>query len=655
MTALVWFAAMFVVSLVIMIFLASCYKKVKGQGWMLVVNGRNKIRATTNGTFIIPIVDRYEHVRVTDRTITIRREGKKDGWKSDGDTSRGLSCNCGIRVNIIATFYIKFPQLEEKTITSITNRLTTMVINDDNALTNYFAPILNETLKNVVAKHEYENLIEDRESFANAVSEELNGQLQGLVLERVAIDEVQHSTLDSHDPENTYDSKGIEKILRITSDKALKAKEIKEETETASKKFEVEGQNSRLSLSRDEHKRSEEIKREKAIITAEENRVAQEQALDNERAIKQKQIEVAQDVEQREQNKNAAVQQAEVDVERKVRLSQVEAAQAGDLAQEEANKILVSKRSETAIQEEQARLEQSEVKARRVEVDRQTAVQEEETADLRTERSVSRNQVEVVGEAEAGATATATSLKIESETKLILESQDAERRTIAANADLEVADKTSAAIERKAQAKIAEESAEGLAQAKVHEATGLANASVTEAEGKAEALTAEALGIAKAKAEKELREAMSVDGETRQHEINLAQIENNKEVRLFEIEQNAQVGVAQAKALGDAYSGANVTLYGNNSDFADTIVGAKADKAIAFENPVIGKTLEGYENGEGKLISDLEMLVKNTPAGDLMNLALAKKLADGSSANPADIIASLATNITGEAKANNSK
>lgn len=638
-----WFWVICIVSLCVLVFLASCYKKVKGQGWMLVINGASKTRATRNGTFIIPLIDVAEHVRVTDRAITIHREGRERGWL-DGDDKQGLSCNDGVRVNLVATFYVKFPQYDEDTICSITNRLTTAVINDDAALKEYLSPILNETLKNVVIKHDYERLMTDRDAFSNEVQKALANQLHGLVLEQVAIKEIQHSHIDSHDPDNVYDAKGIKKIKEITSEKALEATKIEQRTQTETKKFEVEGENQRKQLELEDHQRSEEIERSKRIVTQEQNRLAEEQEIETQRALEEKRIQTAQDLEQAEQNKIAAVEGSKVDVDRKVKLAKVAAKKEGDLAEEDANRELVERSTKTAIQRETALLQESEIKAQRVEVERQTAVQEEETLDLRTERSVARNQVEVVGEAEAKATATATSEKIASETALVVETQSAERQRISAQANFDVQEMDAKAIERRAAASIEEESAQGIAEAKVAEAKGKAEATARREAGLAEAEVIDAQGLAKANSEKAIREAMNVDPETRDHEVRLAEMQINKEIALHQIDKQAEVGVAQAKGMADAYSGADITLLGNNNDFANAIMGARVNAKVQQENPVFGKRLSQYEAGDADIVSDLKDIMQKSNAGDLLNLALASQLGKGDSADPASLIAAATQN-----------
>ncbi|MDK9793275.1 SPFH domain-containing protein [Vibrio sp. D431a] len=615
-----WFLVLGGAVIAILAFLASCYKKVKGQGWMLVINGAKKTRATSNGTFIIPLIDTPEHVRVTDRTIEVRREGQAKGWL-EGDHKQGLSCKDGVRVNIIATFYVKFPKYDQETICSITNRLTSPVINDDAALSKFLSPILNETLKNVVIKHDYETLMTDRNTFSDDVKAALNNQLHGLDLEKVAINEIQHSHIDSHDPDNVYDAKGIEKIKEITSEKFVRTQEIEQQARTDAKQHEVSGENARKQLELDMHQKAEAIEREKAITTQNEHKLAKEAEIEATNSIAQKSIQSEQDIAQAQQNKEAAIEGAKVDVERKVTLAKVASEKESNLAREDAKRELVQRSSTTEMERETANLNVSEVRAKRVEVERQTAVQEEETLDLRTERKVARNQTEVVGDAEAVAMAEAKKDTIRSETALKVESQDAERRRICAQADFEVEEQKAKSLERTAEANIANESSKGIAEAKVLSA----KAESSKAQGLAEAEVIKAKGAAEANSQKAIREAMNVDEDTRKHEVGLAQMQIDKEIELHRIDKQAEVGVASAEGMAKAYSGANVTLLGNNNDFAQAFFNAKSDALVAEQHPVFGSQIQKYKTGDANPIDDIQQILGNTSLGDLLNLSLIQK------------------------------
>lgn len=619
------FIGLVVVTLVILTFIASRYKKVKAQGWALVVNGPKKSRATLTGTFIWPVIDQAVDVCVTDRKVTIERIGRPDGYREGDELRRGLSCACGVRANIVAAFYISFPTENMNEIIKLTSKITPRIINNDDLLREYLAPIFNEALKTCVSKLEYEKLITDRNSFADAVMEELNEGLHGLNLYKVAIEEVQHSSVDSHDPDDLYDSIGIVKITNSTSTKMIEKTVIDEKRLSDIKSKQFDGFKVREGLDIEEHNIREHNASLKEIKTSEQKRLSEIQRykdeVEQERARLDKERIVAEEME----NNRASIEQAQVDVDRKVNLSRVNSDKEVSLFQEEAELEKVKKSAFTRVAEEQSILEQADIKAKRVEIERGIAVQEEETHDLRTARKVHRTKTESVGEAEARAEAIATERRILSSTELTISEQDNERRRKMAEADLTIEESKAKAIERMAAARIEEESAAGLAEARTSEAMGIANAKVKQEDAKAE----EAMGLAKANSEKAIREAMEVDPSVREHELAIALQGIISELMEKDIQSRQAVGIAQADALGKAYASADIKIFGGQDGFAENIMGQYAQTENMKANPMLNNLISQYEDGERSVADDVKDVMGKSSASDLMNLSMIQKMNTG--------------------------
>ena len=51
--------------LIILIFLTTRYKKVRGEGDALIVNGLHATRASLTGTFVWPVINKFEFMDIT--------------------------------------------------------------------------------------------------------------------------------------------------------------------------------------------------------------------------------------------------------------------------------------------------------------------------------------------------------------------------------------------------------------------------------------------------------------------------------------------------------------------------------------------------------------------------------------------------------------
>ncbi|MEL6734139.1 MAG: SPFH domain-containing protein, partial [Bacteroidota bacterium] len=79
----------------VLILMTRLYRKVP-QGKALVVTGLRGIRATTRGTFVIPIFEQLEKMDISLKQMVIEREGKD-----------GLICKDNMRADIKVAFFIR--------------------------------------------------------------------------------------------------------------------------------------------------------------------------------------------------------------------------------------------------------------------------------------------------------------------------------------------------------------------------------------------------------------------------------------------------------------------------------------------------------------------------------------------------------------------
>jgi uncharacterized membrane protein YqiK len=89
--------------LLVLIFLASPYKKVRIEGEALIVNGVDRIRASLTGTFVWPVLNRFKYMDITRKKISVIRSGRKN---QEGEEYEGLHCSDNIRADLKVDFYI---------------------------------------------------------------------------------------------------------------------------------------------------------------------------------------------------------------------------------------------------------------------------------------------------------------------------------------------------------------------------------------------------------------------------------------------------------------------------------------------------------------------------------------------------------------------
>ena len=282
------------------------------------------------------------------------------------------------------------------------------------------------------------------------------------------------------------------------------------------------------------------------------------------------------------------------------------------------------------------------------------AEQEESIKTLRVIEGANREKEAAVIEAGGAAESVLIKTIKEAEAKERASQHTAKER-------LTIAEANRAASEMEASAKIrladgirAEAAAEGLAEVEVQKAnaaaieqTGLANARVKHADAEAQLklgqataevsrlsgqaegdatearLKGEAAGITeKAAAMKEL------EGVGKEYDLAVRNIDAEVQVRRAAIDANKDAQIAQATALGNALSTADINIVGGTDMFVDRILGAtatgKAIDGFAGSSATSRALTAPYTNGDKDLVETLAGALGG--AGGLANLSLANFL-----------------------------
>jgi len=620
-----------------------CLKKVRA-GEAGVRTGMGGLKVCKDYLFRMPFLHRWDIMDIQVKKLEVARKGKD-----------GLICQDNIRADVEVAFYIRVG-IEEEKIKKVAEAVGCERASEIELLRNLFEAKFSDALKAAGKQMEFAQLYVKRSEFREMIVTEIGEDLNGYELEDVAIDYLEQTAREDHDPANVLDAQGIEKINRITAKK-------EEETNKRTQEKEVELKNDNIKAEMEKREldktNEEDLARQTRAVDeakAREGAAAQVEVQKNREVSVKAEIEATQHIEERkveqdrvvmsatyakdqdllrlEQEKMESGEQAEVDRLRRIGLMQQEKeakiiAAAFEVAESKAG--LESKEKEVTTQH-QGRLDveadMSADRAKRVMMVEATAKAEaslvkevkqaealhqaqkeiadkdlylEVTGAEASKQSAEKRADEVITIAEAEAKASEKrnhAMQQEAEGTAAMRSADglAEARVITAKADAKKAD---------AEAEEALGVAEATVIAKQGEASGVAKAAEGKGEGEAieavklaEARGTEKMGLAQAISKTEMAKAIEIFNKASQdHEEFRLQLNKDRDVDLAEIQIQKDVAEAQARVVGEALKSANIDIVGGENDFFEKIV-----RSVSY-----GKSVDRLVNNS-QAITD----VKNT-------------------------------------------
>ncbi|MEL6117162.1 peptidase [Photobacterium sp. SP02] len=650
--------------LLILIFLTSRYKKVRGEGDALIVNGLHATRASLTGTFVWPVINQHEYMDITRKKISVIRSGRKD---QEGEEYEGLHCRDNIRADLKVDFYIGVNH-EEEDIVRVAKLFTAHEASNIERLKEHFQPKFSEALKTAVKQFEFEELLTNRRTFRDAVVEVIGSEMDGFKIYDVVIDKIDQTSLDAHSPDNILDVEGIRKISMITAHKNTETNAIRQDERTTIKKKNVEAEANRLQLDKQEQESIARAKREIDIIKAQEEALSSEKREEYERVTQLAKLETEEEVAKKRESVQMEVEMTRITNQRQVAIQQEELNRAVETEKVRTATEVAEKEMHKETTVEESLKAVAEMRSQRVEIERKIAREEEETENLRVHEQVNRQKRVTLTEAEAIAEAKqlellvaaraekdaarekAERLLIENDAALKVKTRDAENalavKTREAEADQIVATKRAeaefiakereaAAKERMAKAEKEVISSTGLAEIEVERERALAIREVGEAEafalqsaGEAEAQALRAKGLAEAEAQTARFEAaQQYDEHTREHDKWVMKLQQDKELEIARIDAQKSVVGENAKALAQALSQADIKLFGGEGmeQIRRTIMDAASMDAKFAESKVLNPLVSEYVEGLRSMPQDIKDILENTDlkSSDLSNVALA--------------------------------
>lgn len=527
----------FVFIMAALLMLKAFYIKVE-QGTALIINGVNKIAVRFDGGFVWPVINKKELMKISLITLEVDRRGKE-----------GLICADNMRADITVAFYLRVNETEEDVL-KVAKSLGAERASDKVAVNELFNAKFSEALKTVGKQIDFVKLFENRSEFRDSIVKEIGNDLNGYILEDVAIDYLEQTPKISLDSSNILDAEGIKKITQLTAFQNVITNELERDEELAVKKKNVETREAMLELERQqadaEARQRREISSVIARETAETRKIEEEERKKSETAV----IMVEQDLAIQRENQQREIEVAGQNRLRAVVIEEEKVTRARDLE-------IVSREREVDLQRIEAEraieLEKKEIAnviRERIAVDKTVAQEEERIKEVREVSEAERSKQTRVLAAEADA----EEIKVRQVKKAEAEELSAKHKaveiTTLAAANLEAAAKDSEAKIKMAEGIKAEESAHGFAEAAIQEAKsvslekeGIAKANVVKATGQAEAQSEREKGMADA-------EVIAARGESNakaERDIGLA----NAQVIAARGESNAkaerEVGLAKAE------------------------------------------------------------------------------------------------------------
>ncbi len=628
----------FIITLVVILALAAlagfmlCVRKIQ-PGRAGLKTGWGGLQVSFDWMIRIPLVQTYHIVDISVKKLEIHRKGKD-----------GLVCKDNIRADITVAFYIRV-DANEDSVRKVAQMLTPERVSDIAQLRELFEAKFSEALKTAGKQMEFHELFTERIKFREQIQATIGKDLDGFFLQDVAIDYLEQTPLDQHDPSNVLDSEGIKKITEITQRERVVANEHSQRTAV-----QIEKENADAEIARREQRRRNEednARQERAITEVKVNEEAEARKVIEGRRqeVEGKRLEAEESIRLRTEDMNRAVQEREYTVKKEGKRLEEEAVQEGEEARVRRQRsvslaemdkevkiaeaaVEVQRKRATVVAEEKAVVTQQEEKTN-IEA-RMTAERVREVTLIEAEMFAKKEQLAKVVAAEAQKDADrhlaeAEKIKVVTSADAARDAaaRDAERLQTLAEAESRASEKRRHAMIQQSEGVAAQEAAPGLAEAKVMaakaearkaeavavreyglaevdvlRARGETNASVTEKQAEAEAegtrdreLAAaagiEARGLAEAKSISEKAVAMkALEDAGRQHEEFRLRLAKERDVDLAAIHVQRDVSQANAAIVAEALKHARIDIVGGENDFFQKIVqaagtGKAIDRAVA--------------------------------------------------------------------------
>ncbi|MCH2603155.1 MAG: hypothetical protein MKZ76_09290, partial [Pedosphaera sp.] len=326
-------------------------KKIK-PGEAGVRTGFGGIKVKKDWMYRVPILQQLQIMDLSVKKLEVVRKGKD-----------GLICEDNIRADIEVVFYVRVndekSEVDGKSdfhdIKTVATQVGCERASEIELLKQLFEAKFSEALKSAGKKMQFEKLYTDRIPFRQEIIDTIGSDLNGYTLEDVAIDYLEQTPLDAHDPNNVLDSVGRAKIVELTAQMEEKENQRKVQRDeeinkqNTAKQEEINKQNRDMELQIKNKDIETEVAQRELDRTNEQHLAAQTREVEvtkaEESAITEKSVQEArkesenarlnteEDVEVRTVQKDRSVQEARVNLDKDLLRLEEEKKESGQQAE----------------------------------------------------------------------------------------------------------------------------------------------------------------------------------------------------------------------------------------------------------------------------------------------------------------------------------
>lgn len=508
------------------------------QGTALIVNDMSSTpKVHFTGALVYPVIHLKEFMRISLITLEVDRRGKD-----------GLICRDNMRADITVAFYLRVNETQDDVL-KVAKAIGVDRASDRSAVNELFNAKFSEALKTVGKQFDFVQLFENRQDFRDRIIEVIGNDLNGYVLEDVAIDSgadreelagpEQHPRCRGH-PQDHRADRHPERHHQRTGAQRRAGDQEEERRDPRG------GPGPERQQADAEARQKREIETIRAREEAETARVKEEERLKAEQA----RIQAQQEIDVRTENHQREVEVAQQNRQRAVVIEVEKVTRAKDLeiVAREREVELQKIEKEKALEEQRKNI--ANVIRERVAVEKTVAQEEERIKEVREVSEAERVKQVILLQAQAEAEQELVRQVKQAEADEARSKHKAVEINTMAQAELEAASKQAEAKKRLAEGIEAERAAPGLADARVLEVTaaakekdGLAAARVRAEQLIAEARGDEERGLADARVLEAQAAAKEKDG--------LAEAKVLAEKLGAQARGEEQLGAAKAKATKD--------------------------------------------------------------------------------------------------------
>lgn len=195
--------------------LATCYRRI-GSATAIVLRRADGSRVSFKDLVVLPIVHSAETVDLSLRTLTVDLRGR-----------HGVVCSDCIRADMTLSFTVRVNNTAEDVL-KVADTMGCARATDPAALAELFTGKFTESVKSVAKHLEFDVLVRDRDSFKDHVIAAIGRDLNGYVLDDVAVVSIEQTPLEQLDPNDMLDAAGIRKISERTAEHNIRANEARQ-------------------------------------------------------------------------------------------------------------------------------------------------------------------------------------------------------------------------------------------------------------------------------------------------------------------------------------------------------------------------------------------------------------------------------------------